>query len=165
MNIIVIGQGRHGKDTFCEIAETHGLSFESSSHLACNIFIFEALKEKYGYKTAEECFEDRHNHRAEWFDLITEYNKEDKARLAKQIFRENSIYCGMRCPKELQACKDQGITDLIIYIDASERLGDTEGKDSNNITKSDADVIIENNGTYQEFKDKVDRIVHFLMWG
>jgi hypothetical protein len=43
------------------------------------------LKVKYGYKTSEECFEDRVNHRSEWYDMICEYNLNDKAKLAKGI--------------------------------------------------------------------------------
>ena len=34
-----------------------------------------------------ECFEDRVNHRSEWFDLITNYNKEDRTRLTKEILK------------------------------------------------------------------------------
>jgi dephospho-CoA kinase len=75
-NIIIIGNFRHGKDTVAEIMKNlYGFNYESSSVAACKIFLFEALKNKYNYSTIEECFEDRGNHRAEWYELICEYNK------------------------------------------------------------------------------------------
>jgi hypothetical protein len=51
---------------------------------------------------------------------------------------------------------------LIIWVDASERLP-LEHVSSFNIKKSDADIIIENNGTYDEFKEKVIRLGNTLI--
>ncbi len=66
MNILIIGHGRHGKDTLAELIQVYtGFTFKSSSESAAEIFIYDALKEKYGYKSFIECYEDRHNHRAE----------------------------------------------------------------------------------------------------
>jgi hypothetical protein len=79
-----------------------GYNYKSSSLAASEIFIYDTLKDKYGYKTPEECFEDRVNHRAEWFDLICDYNKDDKARLAKEIMKSADIYVGMRSNEECE---------------------------------------------------------------
>ena len=63
LKLLIIGNGRHGKDTMAEILQRdHGIKFKASSMAASEIFINDALKEKYGYATAEECFNDRHNH-------------------------------------------------------------------------------------------------------
>ena len=48
--LLVIGHGRHGKDTVCEILEkNYNYSFESSSRFCSKLFIYNDLKEKYGY--------------------------------------------------------------------------------------------------------------------
>lgn len=155
---LIIGSARHGKDTMAEIlSEKYGLTFQSSSVRAAEIFLFSALKDKYGYKTFQECFEDRVNHRAEWKSLISDYNSIDRARLAKDILATSDIYVGMRDSDEIAECKNQHLFDLIIYVDASERLP-MEGNDSNGISKDDADIIIENNGSLPEFVDKVYRL-------
>jgi hypothetical protein len=39
-----------------------------------NFLYMNDLKEKYGYADEEECYADRHNHRAEWYDAICAYN-------------------------------------------------------------------------------------------
>jgi hypothetical protein len=72
--LLIIGHARHGKDSMAEILqENFGLKFKSSSEAAAEIFIYDVLKGKYSYKTPQECFKDRVNHRAEWHQLICEY--------------------------------------------------------------------------------------------
>ncbi len=160
--LLIIGSARHGKDTFAELLrDNFGLKFVSSSQAAADIFIFDVLKEKYGYTTPEECFEDRVNHRGEWHDLIHEYNEHDGARLAKGILENADCYVGMRNKDEIDSCMDQGLFDLIIWVDASKRLA-LESSESFNIDISIADVIIENNGTFEEFKEKVNRLGKIL---
>lgn len=153
---------RHGKDSFAEILNEHfGLFFQSSSQAAANIFLYDSLKDKYGYKTPEECFEDRVNHRAEWKTMICDYNKNDRAKLAKEILKNSDCYVGMRDREEINECMRQGLFDIIVWIDASDRLP-LEPADSFDIDKSCADIIIENNGTFEEFKEKVLRFGKIL---
>lgn len=156
--LLVIGSMRHGKDTFAEIMrDEFGLTFISSSQAAADIFIYDELKDKYGYNTPEECFEDRVNHRAEWKTLICEYNKDDRAKLAKGILAKCDCYVGMRDWEEIDECMRQGLFDLIIWVDASERLP-LEPADSFNITKNDAHIIVENNTDLESFREKVLRL-------
>ncbi len=56
----------------------------------------------------------------------------------------------------------QGLFDVIIWVDASERLP-LEDPSSFDIDKTCADIIIENNGTYDEFLDKALRIGSILI--
>lgn len=163
IRLLIIGPARHGKDTLAEILnEVYGLKFISSSQACADIFIYDELKDKYGYKTSEECFNDRVNHRAEWYQMICAYNKDDKAKLAKEILKYNNTYVGMRNHDEILECRRQGLFDLIIWVDASERLPN-EDISSFNITKNDADIIVENNSTLEEFKMKVIRLGKFLI--
>jgi hypothetical protein len=63
----------------------------------------------------------------------------------------------MRDSSEIKECIKQKLFDLIIWVDASDRLP-LEDASSFNISKSDADIIIDNNGTFEEFKDRVIRL-------
>lgn len=158
LKFLILGPARHGKDTLAEILNKEfGLKFESSSQSAADIFIYDELKEKYGYKTSEECYNDRFNHRAEWYQMICDYNKDDKATLAKLILERSDCYVGMRDRGEIDACVEQGLFDLIIWVDASERLP-LEDSSSFNIDKSYADIIVDNNGTYEQFCNRVIRL-------
>ena len=156
--LCILGYKRNGKDHAAEFfRDNFGMSFQSSSQAAAEIFIYDLLKDKYGYTSFQQCFEDRMNHRGEWFDLICEYNKNDPARLAKKILENSTTYVGMRSSEELDACKKQGIFDLVIWIDAEERVG-VEDSNSCTITKDQADIIIENNGTLYEFEQRLIRL-------
>lgn len=161
-NLLIIGHARHGKDTLAEIFnENFGYTFESSSQSAANIFLYDLLKDKYGYKTPEECFEDRVNHRQEWYEAICEYNKDDRAKLAKGILQRSDCYVGMRDRNEIEECLKQKVFDLIVWVDASERMPQ-EDASSFNIDKSCADIIIENNGSFESFKEKAIRLGNTL---
>lgn len=160
---LVIGHMRHGKDTFAEILEeVFGLKFQSSSQAAADIFIYDDLKDKYGYKNPIECFQDRVNHRAEWKTMICDYNTPDKATLAKGILEKSDCYVGMRDKEEIDECLKQGLFDIIIWVDASERLP-LEDPSSFNIDKGDAHILIDNNGTLEQFREKVIRIGRLLI--
>jgi hypothetical protein len=158
----VIGHCRSGKDTFAEILrDDFGLTFISSSQAASDIFIYDILKTKYNYKTSVECFEDRVNHREEWYEMICEYNKDDKARLSKKILENTDAYVGMRDGDELDEGILQGLFDLVVWIDASKRLP-PEGKGSFNIDISYADIIVDNNSTIHKFTHRVKRLGKIL---
>jgi len=160
--LLVISSARWGKDSFGEILrDNFGVTFTSSSQAAADIFIYDRLKDKYGYSTPEECFIDRMNRRAEWHQLICEYNIDDKAKLAKEILKQSDMYIGMRDKEEIKECIKQGLFDLIVWVDASKRLPE-EDSSSFNIDINCADIIISNNGTYDEFKERVLRLGNSL---
>ena len=60
----------------------------------------------------------------------------------------------MRDKDEILACQEQKLFDLIIWVDASERLP-LEDSSSFNIDKSLADIIVDNNGTQEQFRQRV----------
>ena len=72
------------------------------------------------------------------------------------------MYVGMRDLEEFQACVKNNIFDLIIWVDASERVH-SENEKFMKITKSMADIIIDNNGTYEDFKERIIRFGKFLL--
>jgi len=153
--ILIIGHCRHGKDTVAEmIRDQFGLTFESSSVAAVRIFIYDALRGKYGYKSPKQCFEDRINHRAEWFDLITEYNSTDKARLARGIVEHANIYVGMRSADEIDACIEAGLFGMVIGVYDPRKP--QESPDSFNIDIwKHSDIVIPNSGTLYELRKRV----------
>lgn len=158
MKILILGNARHGKDTLAELFNQHfGLTFMSSSQASADFFLYNQLKDKYGYTTSEECFEDRVNHREEWYQSICDYNKDNRARLAQDILSRSDCYVGMRDKEEFKECVKRKLFDIIIWVDASKRLPLEPGT-SFNIDMSDADIIVENNGTFEEFVEKSKRI-------
>jgi len=156
--LMILGDAGHGKDTVAEILRSvGGYQFESSSHAAMRIAIFEPLAAKYGYANLDECYADRVNHRAEWYDLITAFNTPDKTRLAREILSTNDIYVGMRHHAELSACKEQKLVDYIFWVDAYPRVR-RESNDSMTVKQHQADWVIPNKGTEAELTTRVINI-------
>ncbi len=165
LKLLIIGHGRHGKDTVCEILRDHyGFSFESSSQFCSKLFIFNMLKERYNYATEEECYADRHNHRAEWYNAICEYNVPDAARLGRDIFSEHDIYCGLRNKKEYHAMKNTGVFDYAIWVDRSDFLP-LEDESSMTLKQWMADFTVDNNGTLAELEFNVHQLMKHLHVG
>lgn len=163
MKLLIIGHGRHGKDTVAaNISQHFGMTFMSSSQAAADIFIYDALKDKYGYETPEQCYADRANHRKEWHDLICEYNKKDKARLAKEILKKDDIYVGMRSDEELEECLNQSLFHWVIGVYDPRKPH--EPSDSFDIDLWEkADFIIPNAGSLWDLRVKVFRIIGDLV--
>ena len=162
--LLIVGHGRHGKDSVAELLnKNYGLTFSSSSEAAAKIFIYDELKGLYGYESFDECYADRHNRRAEWFDLITEFNKDDKARLAKLIMAENDIYVGMRSYEEIIACCNIGLFDTVIWVQRNS--APMESSSSFDIDITSAEIVIENNGSLERLEEEVDKFMFAGYYG
>jgi len=161
LKLLVIGHKRHGKDSVCNLLEAYGFTFTSSSEFINERVVYPVLKNKHGYTSPEECFNDRDNHRQEWYQLIHEYNTPDLTRLTREILKENSIYCGLRHNDEFRACQKQNLFDYVLWVDASHRCK-LESLNSFTIPVSVADYIIDNNGGTES--DLLHEVTHFITW-
>ena len=158
---MICGHGRHGKDTFCEIIrDRFGLTFIDSSREAAEV-VYEVLRDRYDYQTLDQCYDDRANHRQEWFDEIARFNDPDPTQLARRIYSKSDIYCGIRKVEEFKAVKAAGLFDLSIWIDASERHPEESG--SCTVTQDDCDLTITNNGTIEQLREKVERVLSSII--
>ena len=140
VRIGVFGYMRHGKDTFSEMLK---LPFVYSSEFANEKCVWPGWGE-FHFLDLQHCFDSRMNHRSTWKQRITNYNTPDKARLAEEILKDNSIYCGLRCKDELKACYEAGLFDLTLWVDRSEHLP-PEPLTSCTIKESMCDIPIDNN--------------------
>lgn len=163
MRILLIGHARHGKDTVAALLSQHyGLAFESSSGFVGREFVYPWMKEAgYGYKSFEECFEDRVNHRRTWFKLIRHYAGESGTKVAESILEKNDLYVGMRNRFEFEACKKAGLFDTVVFIDAARRLP-PESEESMELGKEDADYILDNNGSEEDLLVQVHKFMKQL---
>jgi len=162
MKLMIMGYGRHGKDTVCEILkEKYGFTFESSSYVAAKHVVFPVLRDLIGYQTIDECYADRHNHRALWYELIKAFNHNDPAALARLIFSEHRIYCGIRNIEEFRAAKEAGLFDYAIWVDRSEVLP-AETTNSCTIHIGLSDWVIDNNGDLDDLGHQIDHVIKSL---
>lgn len=150
--ILIVGHKGHGKDTLADLMSLYGYKKQDSSRKALEIFLFQKLRDKYGYATPEEAYQDREQHRAEWYQEIVAFNTPDKTRLARLIMQDSDIYVGMRDRDEIDACMEAGIFDYVIWVDASQRKP-LESKSSFNIEVSPDYIVVDNNGDESDLRD------------
>lgn len=157
IKLMVCGHGRHGKDTFSELL---GLKFKSSSEVALEEVVFPQWGKDH-YATEKECFEDRHNHRAKWHKLISDFCTPDKTKLGKLILSDNDIYCGIRCADEFLALKKEDVFHFSIWVDGSERHP-PEPSDSCTITPDLCDMVVTNNGSLKDLAEKASLVMTII---
>lgn len=158
-NILIIGHARHGKDTVAELFAKHGYSHMSSSEYAGRKYVYDAIKDIYGYQTFEECYNDRVNHRDEWFNLISDFAGESGDKVSSGILSVADIYVGMRSRREFEASKN--MFDHVIWVDRS-RILPSEKIGSNELTIDDSDIVIDNNGDMIKLKENVNYAVELI---
>lgn len=152
MKIIITGYGRHGKDTAAEyIRDKYNLSFCSSS-----LFVAEraVLPHMPQYSSVEEAYNDRHNHREQWYNLICNYNSEDPSRLGRELLSIYDMYVGLRSALEFRALKP--LVTATFWVDRSKVLP-PEPSTSITILPEMCDLIIDNNSTLQNLYFNIDK--------
>lgn len=115
--LLIVGYGRHGKDYAAEALSviTH-LRYGGSTSWA-------ALPDMSAYLGVhpQVAWERRHQHRKEWYDHCNELRSKDPLTLVRRVLACADIVCGIRDKVELQACRESGIFEKIIWVDASLR--------------------------------------------
>lgn len=166
--VLVMGYARHGKDTAAEmISQRYGLSFTSSSMFCAehvmmpyfDMFVEDELR----YDSVEECFEDRGNHRQEWYEQIRDYNRPDAATLGKAIFAEHDIYCGLRSRAEFNALQNSLAFDISVWIDATDRGIPPEANESCTVRPWMADYVIDNGGDEEQLHFNIKQLLDRVM--
>lgn len=155
--LLVIGHGRHGKDTACEILQDeYEYSFISSS-----LYVAEhVMMPITDYPDVLSCYDDRHNNRQFWMDSIKAYNHPDLARLSKEIVAEYDIYCGLRDYDEFKEARVQGVFDYVIGVDASERISYRDP--TFQIPMSECDYIVDNNHDAEHLASEIGYVLDRL---
>lgn len=161
--LLIIGHGRHGKDTVAEILrDRHGFSFISSSLYAAEKVVRPALEAcDVHYPNLDACYEDRVNFRAFWYEAIKAYNQGGTSRLAQGILSEYDMYVGMRSGNEYQASKH--LFDYTVWVDATGRGMPLEPRSSFDIDFDAAEMIeVSNNGSFEDLEAEVDRLARLF---
>lgn len=180
--LIVVGHGRHGKDTVAEIMqEEYGLRFTASSLFCAEKVVWPLVRDQDGwddllrdlddlelynrvlaalrqahaklYPSAQACFDDRYSFRELWFQVIKRYCT-PKERLAQEILAENDIYCGIRSRDEFMAAWNAGVAHAAIWVEAGKRHP-PEDKTSMEIEPWMCTYELDNNGSLEDLRHNI----------
>lgn len=158
MKILVLGHGQHGKGVVSDILHNYGVRCCDSSMFSLKEVIWPVIGHQY--KDMEECYEDRRKRRELWFTLISEYNKPDRSRLARELLSEYDAYIGMRCDNEFM--HSYKLFDLIIWVDRSQhqRIDPTMRIQYNRLIMEH----IDNNGSLTSTQEQLVQLLIKYQW-
>lgn len=158
MRLAIVGPGQSGKTTAARwLADHTPLRYvESTSAAAAKVVCSHPLM-RDRYRSLEECYADRRNHRQQWRDIILEHNQPDGLRLYREMAAENDILDGIRDARELQACRDAGLVDAVIWIERDAPVDVSLG-----FGPEAADYVVDNDGTFQELYRQLGELVERL---
>jgi hypothetical protein len=154
--IIFVGEGRAGKDTACEyLAKITTLvnAGTTSKYLA------KFVAQKLGI-SEEEAYAKRHESdetRLLWYHTGNEVREAGPTTLLREAFKYGDISGGLRDLKEVVAAREEGVADLIVWIENKRVTKDPTVMFDSSV----ADIVIENNGTIEEFERKISRFAKF----
>ena len=95
--------------------------------------------------------------------MIHAYCKNDYARLGREIFAENSIYCGLRNKSEFHAMRNTQVFDYAVWVDRSDHLP-AEDRSSMSLEIWMADYVIDNNGGLEDLRRNSRELMSTLLY-
>lgn len=162
MKIGISGPGRCGKDTAAEWLGRHTtMRYKAGTSLWAASMVFDHLQRADGprYATKDDCWQDRHNHRMLWAEVIAQYNRDDPVAMYRDCLAEQDILTGVRWRHEFEAINAAGLVDLWVWV---ERPG-VELDLTMQYTADNCDVVVLNTGTLGAFLGRWLRLAR--AWG
>lgn len=157
VRLAISGPGKSGKDEVASwLANRTQLRYTASTSAYAAPHVFELFsKASPGrYKTVEECYADRRNHRIFWADAIDAMNQDDPAFLYRLCLADQDILTGVRKRREFEAVRAANLVDAAIWVERNVPLDCTQEYGA-----EDCDFTIENNGSLEDLHAKLDRLV------
>lgn len=155
--ILLVGSGRAGKDTFGPmLARAMKLTFAGTT----SKYLSPYVAKKLGV-SEEEAYNRRHESnemRMLWYETGNEIREGDAGLLVKEAFKHGDITGGIRAVEEIQAVKEKGLADLVVWIERDVPVDPTM-----TFGPGWADLIVTNNGTEAELNRKAERLAS-LYW-
>lgn len=147
--VLFCGPGRAGKDTAAEMfCDVTGLKFAGTF----SKYLIKFVAPKLGL-SEEEAYRRRHESdamRMIWFETGNDIRKDDPTLLAKMAFENGDVSGGVRGLPEIKAIREHRVADLIVWV-----ARDVPVDPTLEFGREYADVVIDNNGTLDELREKV----------
>jgi hypothetical protein len=145
--LLVVGHGGAGKDTACEyLAKVTTLRFAGTT----SAYLSKYVAARLGVPR-EEALLTRHGNRRLWHRVGNELRRQDPARLVRESLEHAQIVGGVRGREELEACRREGLVDLVVWV-ANDRVA----RDSTvHFGEQDCDVTVANHGSLEEFHERL----------
>ncbi len=154
--LAIVGYGRAGKDTAGSFLTEHfRLKFSGGCSWAIRHYMAERLSADAGrIISPDEAYINRHDDRLKWYNYCNEYRKDDPAKLVRLVLETSDFVCGIRDRKEIISAKNEGLLDLIIWIENYR----AEADKTVTFSKEDCDIVVLNNSSLADYYERLYRL-------
>ncbi len=158
--LLIVGHGRAGKDTAGEYLEqVTSLRFAGTTSKYLAKYVARQLN-----RTEADVYATRHRDRMLWKQIGDDIRAGDPSMLIRESLRDGEIVGGVRDIAEVIAAREEGLVDLIVWIENVWVPVDP----TVTFTERECDIVIQNNwdspivgGIGPEFKRRLDRFINF----
>ncbi len=151
--ILLVGYGRAGKDAGLEaLSAMTGLKNAGTTSL----YLAKYVAAELGI-TETEAYKARHQHRETWFRIGQELRKNDPGILLREALLKGDLCGGVRDLEEIVFARENRVVDLIVWVQNVRTGIDKTVK----FGPEHCDVIVQNNGTLDEYHEKLRRLAAF----
>ncbi len=151
--LLLVGYGRAGKDCGLEMLSTMtGLRNAGCTSLYLAKYVARELD-----IGEMEAFQTRHEHRNEWYRIGNELRRDDPGILLREALANGELTGGVRDREEVVTARQDGLVDLIIWIQNDRVPVDPTVK----FGPEHCDLIVQNNGTLDEYCERLRRLAAF----
>jgi len=154
--VLFCGHGRAGKDTACEyLAQITTLRNAGTT----SKYLCEYVAQKLGLPV-DVAYARRHESnemRTFWYNAGNELRGRDPTTLIRQALEHGEITGGVRDYQEIVAARDEGIIDIIVWVENNRVPPDPTVK----FTERECDLVIVNNWDLPEFYRRIERFARF----
>lgn len=153
--ILFVGHGRCGKDTACEyLSKITGLRNAGTTSKYFALHMSKLMGVSY-----EEAYARRHESdemRTYWYEEANKLRENGPLTILNMALEHGDISGGLRDGEEIRAARE--VVDIIIWIQNDRVPIDPTVK----FTSRDADIVIENNWSLEEFYSRLDRLASII---
>ena len=151
--ILLVGYGRAGKD--------EGLSYLAAltrlRNAGCtSVYLAKYVARELGISESE-AYQTRHQRRDEWYEIGVLLREKDPGVLLREALANGPLTGGVRDLEEIIEARRCNLVDLIVWVQNFRVPIDETVK----FNASHCDVIVQNNGTLDEYQDKLQRLAAF----
>ncbi len=154
--VLFCGHGRSGKDTCCEYLASITTLRNAGTTSA---YLADYVAGKLGLPVAE-AYRRRHESnemRTFWYDAGNEMRTQGPTTLLRIALGHGEITGGLRDLAEVVAAKEEGLVDVIVWIDNNRVPPDLTVK----FTERECDIIIPNHWGLADLYERLDRFARF----
>ncbi len=154
--LMIVGMGRAGKDTAGEyLGMVTNLKFAGTTSL----YLAKYVAQRLGVST-KEAYANRHESndmRKLWYDTGRQLRALDPGVLIRESMEFGDIIGGVRDVEEIETARRENLVDLIVWIENRRVPPDPTVM----FDESVCDIVIQNNGSLEEFYTRLDRFAAF----